>query len=462
MVFPAFGKWQGEEEFRLPYSLSRGKIVLKIYRVGQDSFDRWLEKLENRGEILESRVAEEIQSIIDDVRARGDRALVDYTLKWDGWEVGSPEDLVIGRERLEEAYSSLPPDLARALEGACQRIQEFHQLQKDKSWFVFDDNGSVLGQKVTPLERVGAYVPGGRASYPSSLLMNVIPAKVAGVKEIVVTSPTPGGEVNEALLGAAYLAGVERIYRVGGAQAVAAMAYGTELIPPVDKIVGPGNIYVATAKRMVFGKVDIDMVAGPSEILILADEGASPSHVAADLLSQAEHDPLASAVLITPSLKLAQAVAREVEMLLRDLPTGDTAREALANYGGAVVSSTLEEGVELVNRLAPEHLEILTRDPWGVLPLINHAGAIFLGPYSPEPMGDYVAGPNHVLPTGGRARFSSPLGTRDFMKHSSVVSMSRETFWELKGDVITLARWEGLPAHARAVEVRDQEDLGGG
>jgi len=428
---------------------------LKIYRVGQASFRQWLDRLENRGEILESQVFQEVQRIIEDVRARGDEALLEYTARWDRFDVSSPGDLVIDRGMMERAYSSLAPDLVRALERACRRIERFHELQKDKSWFMYEENGTVLGQKVTPLERVGAYVPGGRASYPSSLLMNVVPARVAGVKEIVVTSPTPGGEVNEALLGAAYLAGVDRIYRVGGAQAVAAMAYGTDLIPPVDKIVGPGNVYVATAKQMVFGKVDIDMVAGPSEILVLADESASPSHVAADLLSQAEHDPLASAVLITPSLELARAVAREIEVLLSALATSKTAREALANYGGAVICATLEEGIDLVNRLAPEHLEILTKDPWGVLPLINHAGAIFLGPYSPEPMGDYMAGPNHVLPTGGRARYSSPLGTRDFMKHSSLVSMSRAAFLELKEEVITLAQWEGLPAHAQAVKVRD-------
>jgi len=428
---------------------------LKIYRVGDPLFACWLERLRNRGEVLESRVAEEVQRVIGDVRERGDRALLDYTARWDGFQVSSPQDLVIDRARMEEAYLALPRDLAGALELARDRIERFHQAQKERSWFLYEEKGAILGQKVTPLERVGAYVPGGRASYPSSLLMNVIPARVAGVKEVVVASPTPQGEVNEALLGAAYLAGVDRIYRVGGAQAVAAMAYGTELIPPVDKIVGPGNIYVATAKRMVFGKVDIDMVAGPSEILVLADETANPSYVAADLLSQAEHDPLASAVFITPSMDLAREVVREVETLLEGLATSATAREALANYGGAVVCSTLDEGIELVNKLAPEHLEILTRDPWGVLPSINHAGAIFLGPYSPEPMGDYMAGPNHVLPTGGRARFSSPLSTGDFMKHSSVVSMSREAFLELKDGVVTLARWEGLPAHARAVKMRE-------
>jgi len=307
---------------------------------------------------------------------------------------------------------------------------------------------------VTPLDRVGVYVPGGRASYPSSLLMNVIPAKVAGVKEVVVCSPTPQGKVNKALLGAAYLTGVDRIYRVGGAQAVAAMAYGTSLIPAVDKIVGPGNVYVATAKRLVFGVVDIDTIAGPSEILILAEDGAPSRYVAADLLSQAEHDALASAILVTPSHPLAQAVAKEVEILLEDLPTAPTARRSLNRYGGLVVCSCLEEGVKLVNQIAPEHLEIFTKDPWRVLPLIHHAGAIFLGPYSPEPMGDYIAGPNHVLPTGGRARFSSPLGTKDFLKHSSIISLSRETFDALKSQVITLAQWEGLPAHARALEVR--------
>ncbi|RLD99092.1 MAG: histidinol dehydrogenase [Aquificota bacterium] len=432
-----------------------GDVVLKVYRVGESSFTYWLDRLERRGEVLESRVMEEVRDIIEDVKSRGDEALLEYTRKWDSFQVDSPRDLVIDRARMEKAFTSLPGDLRFALEKASDRIRRFHEAQKENSWFLYEGSGTILGQKVTPLERVGAYVPGGRASYPSSLLMNVIPARVAGVKEVVVCSPTPGGEVNEALLGAAYLAQVDRIYRVGGAQAVAAMAYGTGLIPSVDKIVGPGNVYVATAKKMAFGKVDIDMVAGPSEILVLADDTAPPSYVAADLLSQAEHDPLASAILITPSQTLAEEVVKEVESLLEGLATSTTARDSLANYGGAVVCSTLEEGIDLVNKLAPEHLEILTRDPWEVLPLVNHAGAIFLGVYSPEPMGDYMAGPNHVLPTGGRARFSSPLGTRDFVKYSSVVSLSREAFMELKEGVVTLAQWEGLPAHARAVKIRE-------
>ncbi len=428
---------------------------MKIYKVGDFSFTHWLDRLERRGEVLESRVVEEVRGIIEAVRTKGDEALLEYTEKWDDFRISSPQELIIERSQMEAAFLSLPSELRLALEKASDRIKRFHEVQRENSWFFCEENGTILGQKVTPLDRVGAYVPGGRASYPSSLLMNVIPARVAGVKEVVVCSPTPRGEVNEALLGAAYLAQVDRIYRVGGAQAVAAMAYGTRLIPPVDKIVGPGNIYVATAKKMLYGKVDIDMVAGPSEILVLADDTAPPSYVAADLLSQAEHDPLASAILITPSMALAEEVAKEVENLLEGLTTSSTARDSLAEYGGAVVCSTLEEGIDLVNRLAPEHLEILTRDPWGVLPLVDHAGAIFLGVYSPEPMGDYMAGPNHVLPTGGRARFSSPLGTRDFVKYSSVISLSKGAFRELQDGVVTLARWEGLPAHARAVKIRE-------
>jgi len=427
---------------------------VRILRIGDPLFSPWLEEVKTRGESIETQVEDAVREILREVRAKGDRALLEYTMRWDGFDVSSPEDLIISKGEMEVSYSALPSELQDALQEACRRIKAFHEAQREQSWFLYESGGTILGQKVTPLDRVGVYVPGGRASYPSSLLMNVIPAKVAGVKEVVVCSPTPQGKVNKALLGAAYLTGVDRIYRVGGAQAVAAMAYGTSLIPAVDKIVGPGNVYVATAKRLVFGVVDIDTIAGPSEILILAEDGAPSRYVAADLLSQAEHDALASAILVTPSHPLAQAVAKEVEILLEDLPTAPTARRSLNRYGGLVVCSCLEEGVKLVNQIAPEHLEIFTKDPWRVLPLIHHAGAIFLGPYSPEPMGDYIAGPNHVLPTGGRARFSSPLGTKDFLKHSSIISLSRETFDALKSQVITLAQWEGLPAHARALEVR--------
>lgn len=423
---------------------------MRILRIDDPLFSPWLEEVKARGESIETQVEDAVKEILREVRSKGDGALLEYTKRWDGFDVSSPEDLIISKGEMEVAYSALPSQLQDALQEAYRRIKTFHEAQREQSWFFYEPGGTILGQKVTPLDRVGVYVPGGRASYPSSLLMNVIPARVAGVKEVVVCSPTPQGKVSKALLGAAYLTGVDRIYRVGGAQAVAAMAYGTSLIPSVDKIVGPGNVYVATAKRLVFGVVDIDMIAGPSEILILAEDGAPPRYVAADLLSQAEHDVLASAILVTPSHPLAQ----EVEILLEDLPTTPTARRSLDRYGGLVVCSSLEEGVELVNQIAPEHLEIFTRDPWRVLPLINHAGAIFLGPYSSEPMGDYIAGPNHVLPTGGRARFSSPLGTKDFLKYSSIISLSRETFDALKSQVITLAQWEGLPAHARALEVR--------
>jgi len=427
---------------------------VRILKTDDPLFFPWLEEVKGRGESIETQVEDAVREVLREVKTKGDRALLEYTRRWDGFDVSSPEDLVISKEDMEAAYFSLPAELQDALQEAHRRIKAFHEAQKEQSWFLCESGGTILGQKVTPLDKVGVYVPGGRASYPSSLLMNVIPAKVAGVKEVVVCSPTPQGKVNKALLGAGYLAGVDRIYRVGGAQAVAAMAYGTSLIPAVDKIVGPGNVYVATAKRLVFGVVDIDTIAGPSEILILAEDGAPPRYVAADLLSQAEHDTLASAILVTPSYPLAQEVAKEVEILLEDLPTAPTARQSLNRYGGVVVCSSLEEGVELVNQIAPEHLEIFTKDPWKVLPLIRHAGAIFLGPYSPEPMGDYIAGPNHVLPTGGRARFSSPLCTKDFLKYSSIISLERETFDALKRQAITLAQWEGLPAHAKSLEVR--------
>jgi histidinol dehydrogenase len=431
--------------------------MLRILKLGDPACDQWLCKLKDRGGDTEAQVEGLVREVLEKVRINGDSAVLEFTRKWDGFLPSSFDDLIISKEQMAETFARLPEDLKVALKTASYRIQWFHERMKEDSWFSYDKHGSIVGQKVTPIKRIGAYVPGGRASYPSSLLMNVIPARVAGVEEIVVCAPATAGEVNPAVLAAGYLAGVDNIYRIGGAQAIAAMAFGTESIPRVDKIVGPGNVYVAMAKSFVYGVVDIDMVAGPSEILVLADETASSEYVASDLLSQAEHDPLAAAVLITTSLNLAELVAEKMGRMIDTFSTAETIREALANYGGVVVCQTLEEGVELVNRLAPEHLEILTKDPWKVLPFIDHAGAIFLGPYSSEPMGDYVVGPNHVLPTGRRARFSSPLGTRDFVKYSSVISLTEGTFKELSSEAMILAHWEGLPAHARAVEVRGKK-----
>jgi histidinol dehydrogenase len=346
----------------------------------------------------------------------------------------------------------LPREVRANLRLAARRIRVFHERQRQESWRFRDATGAVLGQQVTPLDRAGVYIPGGTAAYPSSVLMNVIPAKVAGVGEVI--GVTPPGRAADAVLAAARIAGIDRLFRVGGAQAIAALAYGTRLIPRVDKICGPGNIWVATAKRLVFGAVDIDMIAGPSEVLVIADAAATPAHVAADLLSQAEHDPLAASILVTPSASLVARVQAELQTQLAALPRREIARRALRRHGTAFVTASLAEAVELANRLAPEHLELAVRDPERWVKKIRHAGAIFLGEHAPEPFGDYLAGPNHVLPTGGAARFSSPLGVYDFIKRSSIIGASRATLAKLGPPVIALARLEGLEAHARAVALR--------
>ncbi len=396
-----------------------------------------------------------VQEIIKEVRAKGDNALRSYTEQFDrvvlsNFQV-SEKEFSFAFERIEQKYISI-------IEEAASNISSFHSKQLRNSWMSTDENGSVLGQKITPLDSVGVYVPGGTAAYPSSVLMNVLPAKVAGVKRIVMVSP-PGenGELNDAVLVAAKVAGVSEIYKVGGAQAVAALAYGTETIKPVDKIVGPGNIYVALAKREVFGDVDIDMIAGPSEIAVLADETATASEVAADLLSQAEHDTLACSILVTDSIGLAERVAVEVERQLATLPRKDIAEKSIRDFGRIVVTDSMDEAIEAVNRLAPEHLEIMTKDPMSLLGKIRHAGAIFLGRYSSEPVGDYFAGPNHVLPTNGTARFSSPLNVDDFQKKSSIIMYSKEAFNQHREKITAFARLEGLEAHARAIEARPSE-----
>lgn len=402
---------------------------------------------------------EAVRAILAAVRAEGDAAVRRYTAQFDGWDGG---DLRVPPEMLERAWREADPAFRAALEAAAANIRAFHERQRRTSWFEPTATGTVLGQLVRPLDRVGVYVPGGRAAYPSTVLMNVIPAQVAGVREIaVVTPPNADGRVHPSILAACHLLGVHEVYRVGGAQAVAALAYGTETIRPVDKIVGPGNVYVALAKREVFGRVGIDAVAGPSEIVVLADATADPRQVAADLLSQAEHDPLAAAVLVTTDRVLAAAVQAEVERQLADLPRAAIAREALERNGAILLAASLDEAVETVNRLAPEHLELLVADPWALLGRIRHAGAVFLGPHSPEPVGDYFAGPNHVLPTNGTARFSSGLSVHDFLKTTNVIAYSRADLVAHAASIVTLARTEGLEAHARAVLVRleDTEDL---
>jgi len=397
-----------------------------------------------------------VREIVAAVRAEGDEALLRYTERFDGVKL-TPAELRVTEEEVRAAYGQVDGEFLAAIREAAANIRVFHERQKQRSWMEPAPDGTLLGQIVRPLRRVGVYVPGGKAAYPSSVLMNVIPAQVAGVPEIVmVTPPATGGQagINPYILVAAAEAGVKEIYRVGGAQAIAALAYGTETIAPVDKICGPGNIYVALAKREVYGAVDIDNIAGPSEIVVLADDTADPAYVAADLLSQAEHDEMASAVLVTPSAALAKAVADEVERQLADLPRAAIARNSIDDYGAILTVATLDEGIGVVNRLAPEHLEIMTADPMEVVGRIENAGAIFLGAYSTEPVGDYFAGPNHILPTNGTARFASALGVDDFVKKSSLIRYSREALLANGGKIMALARREGLEAHARAVEVR--------
>lgn len=395
---------------------------------------------------------EVVKKIIADIRENGDKALKGYTKKFDHVELDS---LTVNDNEIEEAYQQIDSGFVEIVKEAAENIREFHEKQLRPSWMTTEENGTILGQKMTPLDSVGVYVPGGTAAYPSSVLMNVIPAMVAGVKRIVMVSP-PGenGKLPAAVLVAAKEAGVQEIYKVGGAQAIAALAYGTETIAAVDKITGPGNIFVALAKKEVFGDVDIDMIAGPSEIAVLADDSAYADEVAADLLSQAEHDPRACSVLVTPSWCLAEEVSKEVEKQLELLPRKDIATRSIADYGVIYVTSDMEEAIETVNKLAPEHLEIMTENSMEILGKIHHAGAIFIGRYSSEPVGDYFAGPNHVLPTNGTARFSSPLNVDDFQKKSSVIIYSEKALKDNASKIAEFARMEGLEAHARAVEAR--------
>ncbi|WP_409290329.1 histidinol dehydrogenase [Peribacillus sp. SCS-37] len=393
-----------------------------------------------------------VREIIESVRTGGDSAVLDWTRKFDG---ASLDSMKVTPEEIESARKEVPAELLEVMKEAAGNIDSFHRKQLQNSWMTTDEQGTMLGQKVTPLDSVGVYVPGGKAAYPSSVLMNVLPAKAAGVKRIVmVTPPDREGAIPAGVLAAASIAGVDEIYKAGGAQAVAALAYGTESIQAVDKIVGPGNIFVALAKREVFGDVDIDMIAGPSEIAILADDSAVASEAAADLLSQAEHDERASSVLITTSRRLAQEVAREVEEQLSQLPKEGIARRSIEDYGRIYIADSMEAALAAMNEIAPEHLEVMTENPMELLGKIRHAGAIFLGRYSSEPVGDYFAGPNHVLPTNGTSRFSSPLSVEDFQKKSSIIMYSRQALKENASKIAGFARLEGLEAHARAVEAR--------
>ncbi|GIN11986.1 histidinol dehydrogenase [Shouchella clausii] len=393
-----------------------------------------------------------VNTIIETVKKEGDQALVHYTKQFDGVEL---TDLRVTKAEWDNAYRHIDQPVLAAIRQAIANVRAFHEQQKAKSWFQTAPDGTILGQRVTPLDAVGVYVPGGKAAYPSSIIMNVVPAQVAGVKEISMVSPSgKNGSLPPAVLATAAELGVHTIYKLGGAQAVAALAYGTETVRPVDKITGPGNKYVALAKRAVFGDVAIDMIAGPSEICVLADEKANPAYVAADLLSQAEHDEDATAVLVTPSRELAEAVQQETARQLATLPRKEIAGRALDQFGALYVTASLAQAIEVVNQLAPEHLEIATEEPLALLGRVKHAGAIFLGSYSAEPVGDYFAGPNHVLPTNGTARFASPLSVDDFVKKSSIISYSKTALAENGKAITELARLEGLEAHARAIDIR--------
>jgi len=427
---------------------------MMFIKSSDNDFTTNFEELLGRGKMDMAHVSTIVGNIISEIKEKKNSALKEHISKFDNWTPSSDDDLKISTESMSKAYETLEPKLKSALHLAYDRIKVYHDKQKPKSWFDTEANGTILGQKVTAVDSAGLYIPGGKAAYPSSLLMNVIPAQVAGVENIVVCTPTPDNEPNELLLAACHLCGVDQVYKVGGASAIAAMAYGTENIPKVDVITGPGNIFVATAKKMVFGDVNIDMIAGPSEIGILADDSANANHLAIDLLSQAEHDEMASSILITPSQKLADAVKIELEEWLVKLPRQEIARKSIEERGAIIVTADMEEAIKLMNDIAPEHLEVATMSPFELLPFIKHAGAIFLGHNTPEAIGDYVAGPNHTLPTGGTAKFYSPLGVENFMKKTSIISFSSAAINEIGEECALIANTEGLTAHEQSVRVR--------
>lgn len=434
----------------MPVNITRLQFSDSGFRAALDKALAW-------DAIADAGVQETVATILADVRARGDAAVVEWTNKLDRLDVSSMADLVIDRDTLMACLDQLPADQRTALEKAAQRIRVYHEKQKQGSWQYTEEDGSVYGQQVTPLDRVGMYVPGGKAVYPSTVLMDAIPAKVAGVGEIIATLPTPGGTQNPIVLAALGLAGVDKVFTIGGTQAVAALAYGTDSVPRVDKIVGPGNIYVATAKKEVFGQVGIDMVAGPSEILVITDAGSNPDWIAMDLFSQAEHDEDAQSILVCPDADFIEAVLASIEKLLPDMPRRDIITASLESRGLIVQVDDLDQAAEVCNLVAPEHVELAVADPQALLASIRHAGAIFLGRHTSESLGDYCAGPSHVLPTSGTARFSSALGVYDFQKRSSIIGCSEAAARELAGTASVLARAEGLIAHARAAEMRDED-----
>ena len=431
---------------------------MRIEKLDESTKKNLLEDLLKRSPNSYGKYEESVRRILDDVKEKRDQAVFEYTKKFDGVEIDA-STLVVTDEEISEAYEKVGEELLGIIRRALKNIESYHAKQMQYSWFDSRPDGTILGQKVTALHRVGVYVPGGKAAYPSSVLMNIMPAKVAGVDEIImVTPPGKDGKVTPTTLVAAKEAGADRVYKVGGAQAIAALAYGTESIPKVDKIVGPGNIYVALAKKAVYGHVSIDSIAGPSEILVLADETANPRYVAADLLSQAEHDELASAILVTTSMDLAEKVSAQTDEFIRELSRGEIIQKSLDNYGHILVADTLEDAIDAANEIASEHLEIMTANPFDVMTKIRNAGAIFIGEYSSEPLVDYFAGPNHVLPTNGTAKFFSPLSVDDFIKKSSIISYSRDALEEIHTDIERFAEAEHLTAHAYSIKVRFEEE----
>ncbi|HPJ93725.1 MAG TPA: histidinol dehydrogenase [Deltaproteobacteria bacterium] len=426
---------------------------MEVINTREGSWQDRLNSILARTRQVPDEIDEAVREIIDAVREKGDVALFDYTNRFDGFDPAE-EGITITRDEMGNALSRLGEDILVPLRQAASRIEKFHLYQKEDSWTIKEDNGSILGQQVTPIDRVGIYIPGGKNAFPSTVLMNVIPAKIAGVGRIVVVSPTPDGIVNDTLLAAAHIAGAEEIFKVGGAQAVAALAYGTQSIPKVDKVVGPGNIYVAHAKRLLMGTIGIDAFAGPSEILVLADEHADARMVVADLLSQAEHDSMASSIFVTPSESLAQDVVDRCAREAETLPRKEVVTSSLKNHGICVVTRDLDEAFLVANTVAPEHLELMILDAYEHIGKVRNAGAIFLGYYSPEAIGDYIAGPNHTLPTGSTSRFSSPLGVYDFVKRSSIIGFTQQATRELGPLAVKIARAENLEAHARSVETR--------
>lgn len=430
--------------------------MLNIYRYKTAECDGFLAKLKKRAQSPSPEIVKTVTDILSDVEQNGDAAILKYTEKFDGVSLGA-DTLELKKSDLEKYAADVDEKLYLAMQRAAENIKKYHEKQLRQSFFDTDDTNKTVGMKIRPVKRAGIYVPGGSAAYPSSVLMNCIPAKVAGVPEIIMTTPLRDGKIPPAVAAAALISGVDRVFLCGGAQAIAALAYGTQTIPQVDVIAGPGNIYVATAKRLVYGTVNIDMIAGPSEVMTVADKSANPKYVAADLLSQAEHDALASSVLITDSEKLAKETAKELSLQLSKLERQSIAGKSVENYGAAIICENMDEAFSLANEIAPEHMEILTENPFADLSKVRNAGSIFLGEYSPEPLGDYFAGPNHVLPTNGTARFSSPLSVDTFIKKSGVIYYTKKGLDEYKDDIIRFADAEGLTAHANSVKIRFEE-----